>query len=166
MKILFFKEGSKMLTKKKKIFIVAGMIMLLVVTGCLNLFLNRKTDNIPTTTYESASLLTSYRLSKQEARETMMGNYQTMLASAKSSEQIAEANAMISELSGRIEKETVLEGMIMASGYEDAVVTNADGNYSVMVKSDNFTVDDASKILTILVRETGVEAKNVRISAV
>ena len=73
---------------------------------------------------------------------------------------------MISELSGRIEKETVLEGMIMASGYEDAVVTNADGNYSVMVKSDNFTVDDASKILTILVRETGVEAKNVRISAV
>lgn len=166
MKILFFKEGGKMLTKKKKIFIVCGMVALLVVTGCLNLFLNKQEDNVPTATYESASLITSYRLNKQEAREQIMEKYELLLSSAVSNEQIAEANAMISDLSGRMEKEIVLEGMIMASGYDDAVVTNSDGTYTVMVKSDNFTVDDASKILAILVRETGVEAKNVRISAV
>ena len=65
-----------------------------------------------------------------------------------------------------MESETVLEGMIMASGYEDVVVTNADGSYTVMVKSDGLTSDDVAKILGILVKETGVSATNVKISSV
>ena len=73
---------------------------------------------------------------------------------------------MISDLASRMEKETVLEGMIMASGYEDVVVTNSDDNYTVMVKSNGLTADDVAKILGILVKETGVSATNVKISSV
>ncbi|MBQ8451439.1 MAG: SpoIIIAH-like family protein [Clostridia bacterium] len=166
MKIFYFKEGSKMLTKKKKMFILLGMVALLVVTGGLNLFLNKKDTVVQTSTYESASFLTSFRASKLETRQSMMDYYETILSSSTDGEQLVETNALIADLASRMEKETVLEGMIMASGYEDAVVTNTDGAYTVMVKSDNLTSDDVAKILSILVKETGAKATDVRISSV
>ncbi len=166
MKIVYFREVGKMLTKKKKVLILFGMVALLVVTGCLNLFLSKEQTEVPTGAYESASFLTTYRTSKLETRQTMMEYYDSIISSSTDAEQITETNALISDLASRMEKETVLEGMIMASGYEDAVVTNADDSYTVMVKSDNFTVDDAARILGILVKETGVSATNVKISSV
>ena len=155
-----------MLTKKKKIFILLGMVALLVVTGCLNLFLTKEDEELQTTNYTSASLLTSYRASKLETRNSMLELYDSIIATSTDSEQIMETNALISDLAGRMESETVLEGMIMASGYEDVVVTSADDSYTVMVKSDGLTSDDVAQILGILVKETGVSATNVKISAV
>ena len=166
MKIVYFREVGKMLTKKKKVLILFGMVALLVVTGCLNLFLSKEQTEVPTGAYESASFLTTYRTSKLETRQTMMEYYDSIISTSTDAEQITETNALISELASRMERETVLEGMIMASGYEDAVVTNADESYTVMVKSNNFTLDDAAKILSILVKETGVSATNVKISSV
>ena len=166
MKIIYFKEVGKMLTKKKKIFILVGMIALLVITGGLNMFLSNQGETIETSSYSSASLLTSYRLSKQETRNTMLEMYDSIISSSNDSAEIIQTNALISNLAGRMETETVLEGLIMASGYEDAVVTNVDDNYTVMVKSDGLTADDVAKILGILVKETGVSATNVKISSV
>ncbi|MBQ8425200.1 MAG: SpoIIIAH-like family protein, partial [Clostridia bacterium] len=153
-----------MFTKKKKIFIMFGMVALLVITGCLNLFLSKENEDIPTSSYESASFLQTYRASKLETRQTMLSYYESIIESSVDSEQIVETNALISDLAGRMEQETVLEGLITASGYEDCVVTNADGSYSVLVKSDNLTSDDVAKILGILVKETGVSATNVKIT--
>lgn len=166
MKIFYFKEGNKMLSKKKKVFILLGMVALLVLTGCLNMFLAKTDDELQTTNYSSASLLTSYRASKLETRNSMLELYDSIIATSSDAEQITQTNALISDLAKRMEKETVLEGMIMASGYEDAVVTNSDDSYSVMVKSDNLTSDDVAKILGILVKETGVSATNVKVSSV
>lgn len=166
MKILYFKEGNKMLSKKKKMFILFGMVALLLVTGGLNLYLNKGDESVQPTNYSSASLLTSYRASKLETRNSMLELYDSIISTSSNAEQITETNALISDLAERMEQETVLEGMIMASGYEDAVVTNADGSYTVMVKSDNLTSDDVAKILGILVKETGVSATNVKVSAV
>ena len=155
-----------MLSKKKKVFILFGMVALLVLTGCLNLFLSKTDDELQTTNYSSASLLTSYRASKLETRNSMLELYDSIIATSSDAEQITQTNALISDLAKRMEKETVIEGMIMASGYEDVVVTNSDDSYSVMVKSDNLTSDDVAKILGILVKETGVSATNVKISSV
>ncbi len=166
MKILFFREVNKVLTKKKKIFIICGMLVLLLVTGGLNLFLNGSEEQLQTTTSSHMSLLSSYRASKLETRNSMLEMYDSIISTSKDAEQIVETNAKISDLAGRMEAETVLEGMIMASGYEDVVVTSTDGDYSVMVKSDNFTSDDAAKILSILVKETGASATNVRVTSV
>ncbi len=165
MKILFFREVNKVLTKKKKIFIICGMLVLLVVTGCLNLFLKAPKEELQTTS-SSVSLLTSYRASKLETRNSMLEMYDSIISTSKDSQQIMETNAKISDLASRMETETVLEGMIMASGYEDVVVTNVDDSYTVMVKSNGLNADDVAKILSILVKETGVSATNVKISSV
>lgn len=166
MKVIYFREVNKMFTKKKKIFIMFGMVALLLVTGGLNFYLSKGNDDIVTSTYESASFLTSYRASKYETRQTMLSYYESIIESSTDAEQITETNALISELAGRMEQETVLEGLITASGYEDCVVTNADGSYTVMVKSDGLSSDDVAKILGILVKQTGVSATNVKISSV
>lgn len=166
MKILFFREVNKVLTKKKKIFIICGMLVLLVVTGGLNLYLNGSGDAVQPTTSSQVSLLTSYRASKMETRNSMLEMYDSIISTSKDTDQIIATNAKISELAGRMEAETVLEGMIMASGFEDVVVTNVDDSYTVMVKSDGLTSDDVAKILGILVKETGVSATNVKISSV
>ena len=166
MKVLFFREVNKVLTKKKKIFIICGMLVLLFVTGGLNLYLNGNNSDLQTTTSSQISLLSSYRASKLETRNSMLEMYDSIISTSKDNEQIISTNAKISELAGRIEKETVLEGMIMASGFEDVVVTNVDDSYTVMVKSNGLTSDDVAKILGILVKETGVSATNVKISSV
>lgn len=166
MKILFFREVNKVLTKKKKIFIICGMLVLLFVTGGLNLYLNRPDAELQTTTSSQVSLLSSYRASKMETRNSMLEMYDSIISTSKDADQILETNAKISDLAGRMESETVLEGMIMASGFEDVVVTNVDDSYTVMVKSNGLTSDDVAKILGILVKETGVSATNVKISSV
>ena len=142
------------------------MIALLVVTGCLNLFLNGSDEQLQTTTSSHMSLLSSYRASKLETRNSMLEMYDSIISTSKDTEQIVETNAKISDLAGRMEAETVLEGMIMVSGYEDVVVTSVDDSYTVMVKSNGLTSDDVAKILSILVKETGVSATNVKISSV
>lgn len=166
MKILFFREVNNVLTKKKKIFIICGMLVLLVVTGCLNLFLKSPKEELQTTTTSQTSLLTSYRASKLETRNSMLEMYESIISTSKDADQILATNAKISDLASRMESETVLEGMIMASGFEDVVVTNVDDSYTVMVKSNGLTADDVAKILSILVKETGVSATNVKISSV
>lgn len=166
MKFIYFREGNKMLSKKKKLFVLLGMVALLVVTGCLNMFLAKDGTDLQQTNYSSVSLLSSYRASKLETRNSMIELYDSIIETSTDNEQIVQTNALISDLASRMERETVLEGMIMASGYEDAVVTNADDSYTVMVKSDNLTSDDVAKILGILVKETGVSATNVKVSAV
>jgi hypothetical protein len=166
MKILYFREVNRMLTKKKKFFILFGMIALLVVTGCLNMVVNKNETEIQTTNSTTTSLLTSYRISKMETRNSMMEMYDSIISTSSDEQQIIQTNALIADLAGRMESETVLEGMIMASGFEDVVVTNSDGAYTVMVKSDGLTSDDVAKILGILVKETGVSATNVKISSV
>ena len=166
MKIFYFKEDNRVLTKGKKIFIIFGMVVLLVVTGALNLFLNKEDVDVQTTTSSQMSLLNSYRASKLETRNSMLEIYDSIIATSSDQEQIIETNALISDLASRMEQETVLEGMIMASGFEDVVVTNSDDSYTVMVKSNGLTSDDVAKILGILVKETGVSATNVKISSV
>lgn len=166
MKIFYFREVNKMLTKKKKLFIIFGMVALLVITGSLNLFLSKSDKNVTPTSYESASFLSSYRASKYETRQTMKEYYDSIIETSTDPEQIMETNALIKELAGRIDQENSLEWQIMASGYEDCVVTNMDGAYTVMVKSDGLSSDDVAKILSILVKETGVSATNVKITSV
>lgn len=156
MKILFFKEGSKVLTKKKKIFILVGMVALLVVTGCLNLFLSRKQEVVQPTSYTSSSLLATCRVNRREARQQMIDDIERLILASSDAAQIEEMTAAVKKLLAKSETESSLETAIMSAGYEDAVVTiNEDDSYSVVVKCNSFSSDDASTILSIMVRETG-----------
>ena len=165
MKIFGF-IGGKEMSKKKKIFVLVAMVLLLVVTGYLNIALNKTESNVTASTTVSASFLTTYRNNKLATRTSMLEYYDSIIASATTQSQIEEANNLKIDLAKRMEQETILESMVMATGYEDAVVTIADENTTVMVKADGLNSDDVSKILTILVGETSVDPTNVKVMSV
>ncbi|MBQ9790247.1 MAG: SpoIIIAH-like family protein [Clostridia bacterium] len=153
-----------MLTKKKKIFIILSMVVLLVVTGYLNIALSSSTsDSLTDSTTTSANFFTSCREDKLSTRNLQIEYLNSIINSSTDSSQITEANAKKMEISNRIEYETTLEGLIMASGFEDVIVTESDSSISVMVKSNGLTSAEVAKILAIIVDETGVEATNVRV---
>ena len=153
-----------MLTKKKKIFILLSMVVLLVVTGYLNIALSSSGSelNNPTTT-TNANFFSSCRQDKISTRNLQIEYLNSIIESSTDESQIIEANAKKLEISNRIECETTLEGLIMASGFEDVIVTESDNTISVMVKSNGLTSDEVAKILSIIVDETKVDATNVRV---
>ena len=57
----------------------------------------------------------------------------------------------------------MLEGLIKALGFEDAVVTSTTENINVIVKCGEMTGTQAAQILEIIVTETETNATNVRI---
>lgn len=163
MKILYFREGVNMLTKKKKIFIILSMVALLVVTGYLNIALSAQSNSAVQSTTTSANFFTSCRADKLSTRNLQIEYLNSIIESSSDQAQITEANAKKMAISNRIEYETALEGLIMASGFEDVIVTESDNSLSVMVKSNGLTSDEVAKILAIIVDETKLDATNIKV---
>ena len=167
MKFLYFKEGKKMLTKKKKIFILCGMVVLLGVTGFLNYKLNSQTAKTETanTTTVSASFFETYKVERSEARESELailnGIIENQGVSASDKTSAIDSKTALAE---KMEKELILEGLIKAKGFTDAVVTIGSNYYNVIVKNaDELTTDQVAQILSIVTSETGCKASNVKI---
>ena len=152
-----------MLTKKKKIFIIISMVALLVVTGYLNIALSSSTQSLTESTTTSANFFASCRADKLSTRNLQIEYLNSIIDSSSDQTQITEANAKKMAISNRIEYETTLEGLIMASGFEDVIVTESDNSISVMVKSNGLTSAEVAKILAIIVDETKVDATNVKV---
>lgn len=154
-----------MLSKKKKIFILVGMVALLVVTGCLNIFLNNKSSqaaNAETVTY--GNFFTTYRTDRAVTREQTMLYLNEIIANEASSEEaIKEAQAQQLSLSQNMELELVLEGLIKALGFEDAIVTATTDSINVIIKSGELTEAEVAQVLDIIVTETDRTANDVRI---
>ena len=79
---------------------------------------------------------------------------------------IASAEDKRQELVGFTETELVLEGLIKAKGFEDAVVTISTANINAIVKkAGELDQTDAAQILAIITAETGVTASKVIVTS-
>lgn len=165
MKIVFFREGKHM-SKKKKIFILVSMVVLLVVTGYLNIALN-KSDSQLETSSTNANFFTSCRADKISSRNYQLEIYDSIIATSTDASEIESAKTEKKNIASKVEQELVLENKIQASGYEDVIVTFSNNNVNVFVKATNgLASDEVAKILAILVDELKVEAKNVKVTPV
>ena len=153
-----------MLTKKKKLFILIGMAILLVVTGYLNVALTRTASKTPTGTTTETNFFATYRADRTYTRNLALEYLDAIItSSSSSSDYVATATNKKLALVAQMEKELVLEGLISAAGYDDAIVTVSGDNLNVIVKTNGFTGDDAARILTIVVDETKMRAANIKI---
>jgi stage III sporulation protein AH len=82
-----------------------------------------------------------------------------------SSEEYKAALSMKIELTEITEKELLLENLIKAYGFEDAVVVMGleSDSVNVIAKSSELTTDDAILIYTIISEEINVSPENVKI---
>ncbi|MBP5308161.1 MAG: SpoIIIAH-like family protein [Clostridia bacterium] len=151
------------MSKKKKIVILSCMIALLAVTAVFNFLLTKPADNKAVT---AANYFTQYRTERTSSRNEQILQLDAIIASADSSaETLDEALDMKLQLTALMEKEMLLENLIKARGYEDAVVTIGltSGNINVIVKDADFAQEDAVAIYTILQDEASATPENVKI---
>ncbi len=155
------------MTKKRKIIVLSCMIALLAVTAVFNFVLTTQTVT-PEQTLEvsSANYFTQYRNERLTTRNEELLQLDSIIASASAeSAERAEALTMKMELTAITEKEMLLENLIKAYGFEDAVVVIGldSDNVNVIAKSPELTTDDAITIYTIISEEASVAPENVKI---
>ena len=151
------------MSKKKKIIILSCMIALLAATAAVNFLLSgTKTQDAVTV----ANYFTQYRTERSSSRNEQILRLDAIIKEAEAdSAALNEALEMKLQLTAVMEKELLLENLIKAKGYEDAVVTigTTSGNINVIVKDADFAQDDAIAIFTILKDEASATPENVKI---
>ena len=148
--------------KKSKIIVLAGMIALLVLTGVLNIVINKKAQSVSTDTTASSDCFVTYRADRLATRNQSMLDLDEIIKTG-SEAAVKDAEAEKLALTSTMDNELKLEGLIKAVGFEDAVVISTSENVSVILKSGELTSDQVAKVLQIVTDETGKSAASVRI---
>lgn len=155
------------MTKKKKIIILSVMIGLLVLTGYINVALNNSLSSTTktTTTQTSAtaqSFYTTYKTERDTTRKQELQFYEAIIASSTSSQdakQEAEKNKL--DLINQMEKELVVEGIIVGKGFDDAIVTQSSANVNVFIKSPELNSSEVAIITDVVREQLGVEIDKI-----
>lgn len=158
------------MSKKKKIIVLVSMVALLVLTGCLNYFLNRPSGSQNVSAGDSGSYA-DYFASQHSDRstsrsETVMYYNAIIQSEASSAEAKANAEADLNKLIGNMETEQRLEALIKSLGYDDCLVTVGTENVNIIVKSDTMTEKEVAQVLEVVITETGKSAPNIRIKPI
>ncbi len=154
------------MSKKRKILVLSCMIALLAVTAVFNFILTTGTGMEDTSIVTSANYFSQYRSERLTTRNEELLQLDQIIETAEAnSQERAEALSMKIDLTSITEKELLLESLIKAYGFEDAVVVMGleSNSVNVIAKSTELTTDDAIKIYTIVSEETGVSPENVKI---
>ena len=156
---------KKLSANAKKVMVLCTMVALLIVTGTLNFVLNDKFDQTGedgTVVSTQETFFTSCRAERETARAEEFALLEAILTSDTSTEElIASANEKKLELIDVIERELVLEGLVKAQGFEDAVVTMSEDNINVVVSQSELTDEQVSGILSVILQETDYTATQV-----
>ena len=150
----------------KKVIVLCSMVALLVLTGVLNFVLNGDlgTSKDPTTVGGDAvtTFFSDYRTNRENARAEEMSYLDAIISSEDSGDDVkATAEEMKAELLGNIEAELVIENLIKAKGFDDAIVTMSTENINVIVDQAELQAEQVSQILSIILEETDYAATQV-----
>ena len=150
--------------KKTKIIILAVMIVLLGVTGYLNVVLNNSVkEDVPTQT-TTASYFASYRQDRESRRDQELLYYQAIAESTSSTEEaIKNADAARMALIAQIDKELVVEGLVKGLGFNDCVITMSTSNVNVLIDAAVLTENEVAQVVDIIQQQLGTELKNIKI---
>lgn len=153
------------MNNKKKIIIICSMVVLLIAAGYLNVLLNKNdTDpvNNPEDPVVSVSFFSAYRSVRDTSRAQEFTYLDAIIASSSTTEEAkTTAENMQLDMIEVMEMEMVLEGLIKAKGYEEAVVTISTNNIYVIAQDDNLVNEDIAQILYVITSETGYSPSKV-----
>lgn len=151
--------------KRTKIIIIAAMVLLLGVTGYLNVMLNNSVSGSTTDTQTTTvGYFQTYRTTRESTRDQEMLYYDAIISNETSTDE-AVKNAENSKLAliSQMEKELVVEGLIKAKGFEDCVVTISDSNVNAVVKADELTSTEVAQIVAVIQSQLNTGIENIKI---
>ncbi len=155
----------KLTSKKKRIFIISGFCLLLVVTGVLNIVLNNRiATEANNSTVTAGNFFSTYRTDRTDTRNEEILYLDAIIASSSASaESKTAAEAKKSELIALMETELALEGLIKAKGFEDVVVSTSASNINIIVKSAELRESEVAQIVDIVESQTEFGLDNIKI---
>lgn len=156
----------------KKVLVIAGLAILLAVTGVLNWKFaadkkaRQQAEGNGSGTEQTVSSFADFRTERERVRTQELTSIDSIINNENTDTQtLAEAQKMKLELTDTMEKELLIEGLLKAKGFEDAVITISDAAVNVIVKQKDLTKQQVAQVLEIVLREAGdISAENVKIS--
>ncbi len=166
-------------SKAKKYLLLTGLIVVLVAVGYINYALgNGSNNNVAAATPEiegalqagdiavisSQDYFVDYKATRESRRETEIALLDSIITNENSAaEEIKDAQNQKIAIVQSMESELRLEGLLVASGFSDAIVTVQEGSVNVVIKAAEISKEQAAKILEIVKDETGEPAQNIKI---
>ena len=118
--------------------------------------------------YEGDDYFASARLTRQQARDSAISLLEEAAGQEDADREVAnQASESIQVLASYTLKEAQIENLVTAKGYTDCVAFMGDDSLSIVVATEDGTLDatDVAKITDIAMTETGYAASAIRIMA-
>lgn len=157
------------MTKKKKIIIMASLILLLAVTAVLNVVLVTGKTTAQADAVTTANYFTSFRSERTAKRSEEILQIDSIIELYEAgSEKYEEAVDLKMKIVSIMENELVIETMIKSLGFSDAVVSIGmeSNNVNVFINTNELDTSAALSIYNLLRNELGVPATNIIIMPV
>ena len=118
------------------------------------------------TVYEGDDYFASARLTRQQARDSAISLLEDAASQEDADQETAnQASESIQVLASYTLKEAQIENLVTAKGYADCVAFMGDDAISIVVSTEDGTLDaaDVAKITDIAMTETGYDASGIKI---
>lgn len=116
------------------------------------------------TNKESSTFFTEYRLERDKNRSKEYDMWQNIIESEKAEPTFKTlAQEEIVKIVALTEKEMIIENLIIARGFKDALVFLADDSVTVLVEANELNPANVAQIQDIVMRKTKLSANNIKI---
>ncbi len=125
---------------------------------------NTPDESSNTSVSAQSNYFEAYRTNRQSIRDMEMRYVQTVSDNQNSDSAVKkEAEERLLEIASLMEKELKIENLIKAKGFEDVIAFVEEGSVNIVIKAEQITSAQATKILKIVVDETGEASQNITI---
>lgn len=126
---------------------------------------SQETSTKPENTLKQSSYFDESRLERERVRDEETEIFEKIISSETASpESQARAQTELTALSQKWEKEMIIERLIKAKGFQDAIVFINDSSVNVVILNNSqLTNAQAAQIKDIVVREARVPVENIKI---
>lgn len=147
--------------KRTKIFVLVAMMLLLGVTGYLNLTLNNRIVDAQT---QTTNYFAQYAQTREQTRQKEFLYYEAIKASETSTEQEKlEAHTKKMEIIANMETELAIEGLMQGIGITECLVTFNNQTINVLVKGQ-LERDRVAQIVSIVKQQTNKHSDYITIT--
>lgn len=149
--------------------VAEGELTLYDVEGEENIELNSDEEDIGEAVFTSADVsgsLVNIKLNREQARSKSKEYYLEIINSDSMEEAVVqEATSAYVKLTEDMEKEADAETLLMAKGFDNAIVSISDNSVDVVVSNTELTDIERAQIEDIVVRKTGCSVDQIVITS-
>lgn len=160
------------MNRRKRVFIIVGFCLLLMVTGTVNILLNNyaadKAQRTGGDVIVTGNFFTNFRNNRANTREQQM-LYLDAIINSSATDAVAKKNAqdMKEEIIANMGLQEVIEYGIVSKGFEDAAIMIENNNISVLVKAAVLTREEVAQIVDVVQTATGLDdIDNIKIQPI